>query len=102
VGFEVDVENIGKAAAKLGNGKPPSLSAEGSPNVGGTDRAAGYAGDYEVWFLTRKEDLEAAKQQVESLVENIKLAAKSYHGTDDEAGTVFLNALDKSFAGIDR
>jgi ABC-type nitrate/sulfonate/bicarbonate transport system substrate-binding protein len=102
VGFEVDVENISKAAAKLGNGKPPTLSADGSPNVGGTDRAADYAGDYEVWLLTRKEDLEAAQQQVEALVESIKLAAKSYDATDDAARDAFLKTLDSGFAKIDR
>lgn len=102
MGFEVDVENISKAAAKLGNGKPPTLSADGSPNVGGTDRAAGYAGDYEVWLLTRKEDLQAAQQQVEGLVESIKLAAKSYDAADDAARDAFLKALDSGFAKIDR
>ncbi|MEA5360491.1 hypothetical protein VA596_13170 [Amycolatopsis sp., V23-08] len=102
MGFEVEVENISKAAAKLGTGTPPSLSAGGSPNVGGTDRAAGYAGDYEVWLLTRKEDLEAAQQQVEALVESIKLAAKSYDATDDEARDTFLKSLDSGFAKIDR
>jgi hypothetical protein len=102
VGFEVDVADISKAAAKLGEGKPPSLSAEGAPNVGGTDRAAGYAGDYDVWLLTRKEDLDAARQQVESLVESIKSAAKSYDSTDTAARDAFLKALDGGFARIDR
>jgi hypothetical protein len=102
VGFEVDVADIGNAAAKLGEGKPPVLSAEGSPNVGGTARAAGFAGDYDVWLATRKDDLEAAQQQVESLVESIKTAAKSYHGTDSAARDAFLKALDSGFERIDR
>jgi hypothetical protein len=102
VGFEVDVQDISNAATKLGLGEPPALSAEGSPNVGGTDRAGGYAGDYEVWLLTRKEDLAAAQQQVDSLVKSIKSAAKSYNGADAQARDVFLKALDSGFEGIDR
>ncbi|MEV8607147.1 hypothetical protein AB0383_04160 [Amycolatopsis sp. NPDC051373] len=102
MGFEVDVENISNAAAKLGQGTPPSLSAPGSPNVGGTDRAGGFAGDYEVWLLTRQEDLDAAQQQVDSLVETIGNAAKSYDSSDDEARGVFLKALDSGLARIDR
>ncbi|MEU4667527.1 hypothetical protein AB0F91_06035 [Amycolatopsis sp. NPDC023774] len=102
MGFEVDVENISNAAAKLGRGTPPSLSAQGAPNVGGTDRAGGFAGDYEVWLLTRQEDLDAARQQVDSLVETIGNAAKSYHSSDAEARGVFLKALDSSFERIDR
>ncbi|UOZ05167.1 hypothetical protein [Amycolatopsis sp. WQ 127309] len=102
MGFEVDVADISKAAAKLGAGTPPSLAAGGSPNVGGTDRAAGYAGDYDVWLLTRQEDLQAAQQQVESLVESIKSAAKSYDNTDADARGAFLKALDSGFERIDR
>jgi hypothetical protein len=102
VGFEVDVEDISNAAAKLGKGEPPALSAAGAPNVGGTDRAAGYAGDYDVWLLTRKEDLEAAQQQVDSLVESIRNAAKSYNAADGEARGAFLKALDSGFERIDR
>jgi hypothetical protein len=102
VGFEVDVEGIRKAAAKLGEGKPPALAAGGSPNVGATDRAAGFAGDYDVWLTTRQEDLQAAQQQVESLVESIQTAAKSYHATDAGARDAFLKALDSGFGRIDR
>lgn len=102
MGFEVDVEDISRAAAKLAEGKPPSLAAGGAPNVGGTDRAAGYAGDYDVWLLTRQEDLKAAQQQVESLVESIKSAAKSYDSTDTEARDAFLKTLDSGFERIDR
>lgn len=102
MGFEVDVADISNAAAKLGEGKPPTLSAEGSPNVGSTARAGGFAGDYDVWLATRKDDLDAAKQQVENLVESIQTAAKSYHSTDSEARDGFLKALDGSFERIDR
>ncbi len=102
MGFEVDVADISNAAAKLGAGKPPTLSAEGSPNVGSTARAAGFAGDYDVWLATRKDDLDAAQQQVESLVESITTAAKSYHGTDSHARDTFLKALDSGFERIDR
>ncbi|WP_326952658.1 hypothetical protein [Amycolatopsis sp. NBC_01286] len=102
MGFEVDVADISKAAAKLGAGTPPSLAAGGSPNVGGTDRAGGYAGDYDVWLLTRQEDLQAAQQQVESLVESIKSAAKSYDSTDADARDAFLKTLDSGFERIDR
>jgi hypothetical protein len=102
VGFEVDVKDISNAATRLGNGEPPSLAAGGAPNVGGTDRAGGYAGDYDVWLLTRQEDLKAAQQQVESLVESIKNAAKSYDAFDAEAQGVFLKALDSGFERIDR
>ncbi|WP_410641590.1 hypothetical protein [Amycolatopsis sp. lyj-346] len=102
MGFEVDVADIGNAAAKLGGGKPPTLSAGGSPNVGSTARAGGFAGDYEVWLATRKDDLDAAQQQVESLVKSIQTAVKSYHGTDSEARDAFLKALDGSFESIDR
>lgn len=102
MGFEVDVADIKNAAAKLGAGTPPSLSPGGAPNVGSTDRAGGYAGDYDVWLLTRQEDLEAAQQQVTSLVENITAAANSYHASDAGARDVFLKALDSGFEGIDR
>ncbi|WP_328456300.1 hypothetical protein [Amycolatopsis sp. NBC_00438] len=102
MGFEVDVADISNAAAKLGEGTPPSLSAAGAPNVGATDRAAGYAGDYDVWLLTRKDDLDAAQQQVDSLVASIKAAAKSYDSTDSDARDAFLKALDSGFARIDR
>jgi hypothetical protein len=102
VGFEVDVEDISNAATKLGNGDSPTLSAGGAPNVGATDRAAGYAGDYDVWLLTREQDLDAAQQQVDSLVESIKNAAKSYNRSDDAARDVFMKALDSGFERIDR
>jgi hypothetical protein len=102
VGFEVDVEGLSKAATKLGEGKPPALSAGGAPNVGDTDRAGAFAGDYDVWLTTRNEDLEAAQLQVESLVESIRTAAKSYHATDAGARDAFLKALDSSFDRIDR
>lgn len=62
----------------------------------------GYAGDYDVWLLTRQEDLQAAQQQVESLVESIKSAAKSYDSTDADARDAFLKALDSGFERIDR
>jgi hypothetical protein len=65
-------------------------------------REHGFAGDYDVWLATRKDDLDAAQQQVESLVESIQTAAKSYHGTDSEARDAFLKALDSSFERIDR
>lgn len=102
MGFEVDVEGISKAAAKLSEGPAPTLAAGGSPNVGATDRAAGFAGDYDVWLTTRQEDLQAAQQQVESLVESIRTAAKSYRATDDGAREAFLKALDSGFGRIDR
>ncbi|SEO82129.1 hypothetical protein [Amycolatopsis saalfeldensis] len=102
MGFEVNVANIGKAAARLAAGKPPALSAAGAPNVGSTGRADGYAGDYDVWLLTRQEDLQAAQEQVESLVEGIRNAAKSYDRSDDNARDVFLKALDGDFERIDR
>ena len=102
MGFEVDVADISNAAAKLGAGKPPTLSAEGSPNVGSTARAGGFAGDYDVWLATRKDDLEAGKQQIEYLVESIQTAAKSYHGTDSAARDAFLKGLDGSLGRIDR
>lgn len=102
MGFEVDVEDIRKAAAKLGAGKPPTLDAGGAPNVGATSRAGGFAGDYDVWLTTRREDLQAAQQQVESLVESIQAAAKSYRSTDDGARDAFLKALDSGLGRIDR
>lgn len=102
MGFEVDVEGISKAAAKLGEGKPPALAAGGSPNVGATDRAAAFAGDYDVWLTTRQEDLQAAQQQVASLVESINAAAKAYDATDDGARDAFLKTLDSGFERIDR
>ncbi|GLY43065.1 hypothetical protein Amsp01_090880 [Amycolatopsis sp. NBRC 101858] len=102
MGFEVDVEGISKAAAKLGDGPAPALAAGGSPNVGATDRAAGFAGDYDVWLTTRREDLQAAQQQVASLVESIRTAAKSYRATDAGARDAFLKALDSGFGRIDR
>ncbi|WP_328609920.1 hypothetical protein OG943_12600 [Amycolatopsis sp. NBC_00345] len=102
MGFEVNVENIGKAATRLAAGKPPALAAAGAPNVGGTDRAGGYAGDYDVWLLTRQEDLQAAQEQAASLVEGIRLAAKGYDRSDDDARDVFLKALDGDFERIDR
>lgn len=102
MGFEVDVEDIRKAAAKLAAGKPPKLDAQGSPNVGGTDRAGGYAGDYEVWLLTRQEDLQAAQQQVESLVAAITSATKGYRASDVDARPIYLKALDGGLGRIDR
>ncbi|WP_326834909.1 hypothetical protein VSH64_08270 [Amycolatopsis rhabdoformis] len=102
MGFEVEVENIGNAAAKLAARTPPGISALPAPNVGGTDRAGGFAGDYGVWLLTRQEDLDAAQQQVESLVETITTAVTSYHASDAEAEGVFLKALDSGFGRIDR
>ncbi|MEC3980262.1 hypothetical protein [Amycolatopsis sp. H20-H5] len=102
MGFEVDVADIKNAAAKLAAGKHPTLSAEGSPNVGSTARAGGFAGDYDVWLLTRTEDLDAAQQQVDNLVESINTAAKSYHGTDAQARDAFLKALDSGLERIDR
>ncbi|WP_290050884.1 hypothetical protein [Amycolatopsis solani] len=102
MGFEVDVADISNAAAKLAEGKPPVLSAEGAPNVGSTARAGGFAGDYDVWLATRKDDLDAAQQQVETLVEAIRTAAKGYHGSDSEARDAFLKSLDGSFGRIDR
>ncbi|MEU8638157.1 hypothetical protein AB0C38_38755 [Amycolatopsis sp. NPDC048633] len=102
MGFEVDVEGIRKAAAKLGEGTAPALAAGGSPNVGTTARAAGFAGDYGVWLATRQEDLQAAEQQVASLVESINAAAKAYHATDAGASDAFLKGLDTSLGRIDR
>jgi len=102
VGFEVDVADISNAAGKLAAGKPPTLAPGGAPNVGATHRAAGFAGDYDVWLSTRQEDLAASQQQVTSLVEAIQAAAKSYDGTDSAARDTFLKALDRGFAGIDR
>ncbi|HEY3470786.1 MAG TPA: hypothetical protein VGL47_37015 [Amycolatopsis sp.] len=102
MGFEVDVADISKAAAKLGAGKPPTLSAAGSPNVGATDRAGAFAGDYDVWLLTRQEDLRAAEQQVANLVESIQKAAKSYDSIDLAARDTFLKSLDKNLGRIDR
>ncbi|MCR6482952.1 hypothetical protein M8542_08980 [Amycolatopsis sp. OK19-0408] len=102
MGFEVDVADISNAAGKLAAGTPPSLTPGGSPNVGATNRAGGFAGDYDVWLLTRQEDLEAAQQQVASLVEAIQAAAKSYDRTDSAARDTFLKALDSGFEGIDR
>ncbi|MEU3771314.1 hypothetical protein AB0E55_40160 [Amycolatopsis keratiniphila] len=102
MGFEVEVADISNAAGKLAAGKPPTLTPGGAPNVGATHRAAGFAGDYEVWLLTRQEDLTASQQQVTSLVEAIQAAAKSYDGTDSTARDIFLEALDKGFEGIDR
>ncbi|HEY3477831.1 MAG TPA: hypothetical protein VGL02_02925 [Streptomyces sp.] len=102
MGFEVDVADISNAAGKLAAGKPPALTPGGAPNVGSTNRAAGFAGDYDVWLLTRQEDLQAAQQQVTSLVEAIQAAAKSYDSTDSAARDTFLKALDGGFEGIDR
>jgi hypothetical protein len=102
VGFEAQVEDINRAAGKLAGGDAPVLSAEGSPNVGETGRAGGYAGDYEVWLLTRKEDLTAAEEQVTSLVKSIHQAAASYHATDSAARDTFLKSLDRGFERIDR
>jgi hypothetical protein len=102
VGFEADVADIKNAAGKLAAGKQPTLTPGGSPNVGATNRAGGYAGDYDVWLLTRQEDLEAAQQQVTSLVESIKAAAESYDATDSAARDTFLKALDSGLGGIDR
>lgn len=102
MGFEVDVADIKNAAGKLAAGKRPALAAGGPPNVGSTGRAAGYAGDYDVWLLTRQEDLEAAQQQVASLVKTIQAAATSYDSTDSAARETFLKALDRGFEGIDR
>ncbi|AUI59600.1 hypothetical protein [Amycolatopsis sp. BJA-103] len=102
MGFEVDVADISNAAGKLAAGKQPTLTAGGAPNVGDTHRAAGYAGDYDVWLLTRQEDLKAAQLQVVSLVDAIRAAAKSYEGTDSAARDTFLKALDSGLEGIDR
>ncbi|MFF1612369.1 hypothetical protein ACFVYA_31735 [Amycolatopsis sp. NPDC058278] len=102
MGFEVDVADINAAAAKLSAGTSPTLSIGGSPNVGSTARAAGFAADYDVWLATRKDDLDAAQQQVDNLVESIQTAAKSYHSTDSGARDAFLKALDSSFERIDR
>lgn len=102
MGFEVDVADINAAAAKLGAGTSPTLSIGGSPNVGSTARAAGFAGDYDVWLATREDDLDAAQQQVDNLVESIRTAAKSYHRTDSGARDAFLKALDSSLGRIDR
>ncbi|MEV6622283.1 hypothetical protein AB0M83_17805 [Amycolatopsis sp. NPDC051106] len=102
MGFEVDVEDIRKAAAKLGAGPPPRIAAGGAPNVGDTARAGGFAGDYDVWLTTRQEDLQAAQQQVESLVESINAAAKAYRAGDDGARDAFLKALDSGLGRIDR
>lgn len=102
MGFEVDVADINAAATKLGAGTPPKLSIGGSPNVGSTARAAGFAGDYEVWLATRQDDLDAAQQQVGYLVESIQTAAKNYHSADSGARDAFLKSLNSSIERIDR
>ncbi|MGW4488301.1 hypothetical protein ACWEOE_31195 [Amycolatopsis sp. NPDC004368] len=102
MGFEVEVENISNAAAKLGEGKPPEISGLPAPNVGGTSKAGDFKSDYEVWLLTRQEDLDAAHQQVLNLVETIGNAVKSYRGSDADASDVFLKSLDSGFERIDR
>ncbi|WP_037370694.1 hypothetical protein [Amycolatopsis orientalis] len=102
MGFEADVADIKNAAGKLAAGKQPTLAPGGAPNVGATHRAGGFAGDYDVWLLTRQEDLEAARQQVASLVETIQAAARAYDSTDSAARATFLKALDAGLGGIDR
>lgn len=102
MGFEAHVQDMKSAANKLAAQEKPALSAQGAPNVGETSRAAGYRDDYDVWLLTRKEDLAAAQQQVESLVESIKGAAESYAAADSAERDVFMKALDTGFDKIDR
>lgn len=102
MGFEVHVSDMNSAANKLGAAKSPSLSAQGAPNVGGTDGASGYAADYNVWCETRKQDLKAADRQVDTLVAKIKAAARNYDSNDADARDVFMKALDSGFEQIDR
>lgn len=102
MGFEVHVRDMNSAANTLGAQKSPSLSAQGAPNVGGTDGASGYAADYAVWTETRKQDLKAADLQVDSLVAKIQESARAYDDQDTEAREVYFKALDGGFEQIDR
>lgn len=102
MGFGAHVEDINNAAATLSGGDSPTLSAGGAPNVGETDGAALFTDSYGVWLATRKEDLQAAEQQVSSLVKCIKSAAASYDGDDGSARDTFMTALDSGFDRIDR
>lgn len=102
VGFDVHVKDMTSAASTLHNTESPSLPAEAPPNVGGTDGASGYAADYRVWFVTRRDDLKAGDRQVDSLVTKIRQAAQSYESADEDAREVYLKALDGRFEKIDR
>ncbi|AXB42452.1 hypothetical protein [Amycolatopsis albispora] len=102
MGFEVHVRDLARAADRLAAAESPALDAQGAPRVGGTDGAAGYAADYQVWLETRRLDLKAADQQTAAIVAKIKAAAEAYDTKDADARDAFVKAIDDGFAQIDR